>query len=114
MSRRYEVLVTAAALAFGLASTVLAADDRVTSNIVRVAGGDSRTGSKAGKTVIVASDQKDDPKLRTSRRPWPAPTGHRQPRVKDIPENLRLSEFEPEQRWLDKELDRKLEICRGC
>jgi hypothetical protein len=43
---------------------------------------------------------------------WPAPTGHRQPRAADISTGGRS-------RWLefdilDKSLDDKLQICRGC
>jgi hypothetical protein len=46
--------------------------------------------------------------------PWPAPVGHRQPRLSDVPNNVQASEFEPRLHWLDKELDGKLKICRGC
>lgn len=49
-----------------------------------------------------------------SRTPWPAPVGHRQPRVADIPQSSDLSAWEREQQQLDAELDRKLIICRGC
>jgi hypothetical protein len=49
----------------------------------------------------------------TERLPWSAPVGHRQPRAADVPSEP-LSKVELEQRRLDKELDRKLIICRGC
>jgi hypothetical protein len=45
--------------------------------------------------------------------PWQAPIGHRQPRVADIgifrptPSDLELQD-------LDKVIDQKLTICRGC
>ena len=41
-----------------------------------------------------------------------APVGHRQPRAQDVPSNASTNEgreFEAE-----RELDKKLEICRGC
>ena len=69
----------------------------------------------AGKNDMAAAPaQKDDAMAPVTRLPWPAPIGHRQPRASEIPKNPQLSEFEPEQRWLDKDLDRKLKICRGC
>ena len=50
----------------------------------------------------------------TSRLPWLAPVGHRQPRLADVPQSDGLSAWEVEQQRLDVELDRKLIICRGC
>jgi hypothetical protein len=46
--------------------------------------------------------------------PWPAPVGHRQPRAADVPTGLEKSESDEEQGRLDRELARKLQICRGC
>ena len=43
---------------------------------------------------------------------WPAPIGHRQPRVVDIPTSNSASPSQLD--MLDKALDRKLTICRGC
>ena len=60
-----------------------------------------------------ASDQNSSDVL-TSRLPWLAPTGHRQPARADAPQNEVLSAWEREQRVLDAELNRKLMICRGC
>ncbi|WGD50318.1 hypothetical protein QA641_32675 [Bradyrhizobium sp. CB1650] len=50
----------------------------------------------------------------TSRLPWQAPIGHRQPRRADVPPPEVLSTWERQERRLDAELDRKLIICRGC
>jgi hypothetical protein len=47
-----------------------------------------------------------------ARLPLPAPVGHRQPRSNDVPPEDQASV--ERDRWLDKELDRKLHICRGC
>ncbi|MGY3617129.1 hypothetical protein [Bradyrhizobium sp. USDA 10063] len=50
----------------------------------------------------------------TSRRPWLAPVGHRQPRQADVPQSEVVSAWERQQRQFDQELDRRLIICRGC
>ena len=50
----------------------------------------------------------------TSRLPWRAPIGHRQPRRADTQLDDSISEWERQQDRLNKELDRKLIICRGC
>jgi len=52
--------------------------------------------------------------LPTSRLPWLAPVGHRQPRLAEVPQAQAVSAWERQQRQLDQELDRKLIICRGC
>jgi hypothetical protein len=46
--------------------------------------------------------------------PWSAPVGHRQPRAADIPAGLMNKESDAEQERLDRDLARKLQICRGC
>ena len=63
--------------------------------------------------AMAASDQ-NNPAILTSHLPWLAPTGHRQPRRADAPQDEVLSAWEREQQDLDVELDRKLIICRGC
>jgi len=50
----------------------------------------------------------------TSRRPWLAPVGHRQPQLADVPQSATVSAWEQQQQRFDHELDRKLIICRGC
>jgi hypothetical protein len=45
---------------------------------------------------------------------WPAPVGHRQPRRSEVPaEGARKGESD-QQFELDRALDGKLTICRGC
>jgi hypothetical protein len=61
-----------------------------------------------------AAADRNSPAVLTSRLPWLAPTGHRQPTQADVPQADSLSALEREQRRLDAELDRKLIICRGC
>jgi hypothetical protein len=50
----------------------------------------------------------------TSRLPWLAPVGHRQPRQADVPQSETVSAWERQQRQLNQELDRRIIICRGC
>jgi len=46
-------------------------------------------------------------------KPWPAPTGHRQPHAADIaPEPRQQADRNDD--LLDVGIDRKLRICRGC
>jgi hypothetical protein len=45
---------------------------------------------------------------------WPAPVGHFQPRAGDIPTGIPLSPSRAEQESLDRDIDEKLKICRGC
>jgi hypothetical protein len=61
-----------------------------------------------------AASDPNSPAVLTSRLPWLAPTGHRQPTRADVPQNDTLSISEHEQLRLDAELNRKLIICRGC
>jgi hypothetical protein len=44
----------------------------------------------------------------TGVKPWPAPTGHRQPHAADVPPANLSADL------LELEVDRKLRICRGC
>jgi hypothetical protein len=44
----------------------------------------------------------------------PAPVGHRQPRAAEIPANAPKNESDAWPQRLNREIDRKLQICRGC
>jgi hypothetical protein len=47
--------------------------------------------------------------------PWPAPVGHRQPRVDQVPPEKDANTTDAAMKREDAELDRKLKsICRGC
>ena len=43
-------------------------------------------------------------------KPWPAPTGHRQPHASDVPVDARQDADIRD----EADVDRKLGICRGC
>lgn len=70
----------------------------------------SATPDHAGNQAALARSRS---MVLTSRLPWLAPVGHRQPRRDDVPSSS-TSEWERQQQQLDHELDRKLIICRGC
>jgi hypothetical protein len=61
-----------------------------------------------------AASNQNNPAVLTSRLPWLAPTGHRQPTRADVLQDETPSVCEREQQALDVELDRKLVVCRGC
>jgi len=44
----------------------------------------------------------------------PAPVGHRQPKLSDLPAESQNAATNTERSARDRELDRKLQICRGC
>ncbi len=51
----------------------------------------------------------------SSKGPWPAPTGHRQPRLDQVPSEKDTSSSSEAMKREDAALDRKLKsICRGC
>jgi hypothetical protein len=63
-------------------------------------------------SIGAASDRA--PIVLTSRLPWLAPVGHRQPHRADVPQQGAVSAWEHQQQQFDQQLDRKLIICRGC
>jgi hypothetical protein len=43
-----------------------------------------------------------------------APVGHRQPRASDLPANIQKTESDLREERANRELDKKLRICRNC
>jgi hypothetical protein len=70
----------------------------------------SATPDHAGDQAALAGSRS---MVLTSRLPWLAPVGHRQPRRDDVPPSS-TSAWERQQQQLGQELNRKLIICRGC
>ncbi|WFU39160.1 hypothetical protein QA640_32980 [Bradyrhizobium sp. CB82] len=68
----------------------------------------------AGHTKADAPVARNLSAVPTSRLPWLAPVGHRQPQKADAPQSEAVSACEREQQQFDQELDRKLIICKGC
>jgi hypothetical protein len=52
--------------------------------------------------------------VQTACLPWQAPIGHRQPGAAELPANFTLPPLDLELRALDRALDKKPTICRGC
>jgi hypothetical protein len=96
-------LVAAAAFSLSLISPVLYAADG--SKVGALA--DGRLEHDANVAVVAASPNGG---VLTAHLPWLAPVGHRQPRLADVP----IERSSVEQSLQDKEIDRKLTICRGC
>jgi hypothetical protein len=109
-SSRYAAVAVAGFAVLGLLSPVGALGQPEHSAASSTVGiGRSNDGRSS-----VAPDHRNSPAVLTSRLPWFAPTGHRQPQQADVPNNPELSAWEREQRRLDGELDRRLTICRAC
>ena len=81
----------------------------VLSGLLIAAGAAATETQLAGRTVGAAGSSAP-----AASKPWPAPVGHRQPRAADIPPDLRKTASDEWLRRLHRELDRKLQICRGC
>ncbi len=110
-STRYAAVIAGVVL-LGLVSPAMAAaqQDRVstlTDPLARATATDDNS-----HAALVRHNLNDTIAL-TSRLPWLAPVGHRQPRKSDVPQNEAAS-WESQQQQLNEELDRKLVICRGC
>lgn len=109
LNRSIRTAAVALAL-FGLLSTANAAYKH---DAARVSGElpISATADQLGGKETNSAVARNRSMALTSRLPWAAPVGHRQPRRDDVPH---LSAWERQQQQLDHELDRKLIICRGC
>jgi hypothetical protein len=74
----------------------------------------SATADRAGSKEMHSAIARNRSIALTSRLPWLAPVGHRQPHRADVPQPDVVSAWERQQRQFDRELDRRLIICRGC
>ena len=74
----------------------------------------SATADHAGGKETHSAIAKNRSIALTSRLPWLAPVGHRQPHRADVPQSDVVSAWERRQRQFDQQLDRRLIICRGC
>jgi hypothetical protein len=70
-----------------------------------------RTGGSTGADPA-PSTHLPSPEPGFAQGPREAPIGHRQPTAQDVPQNEKSTIEAVDQ--MDKELDRKLDICRGC
>ena len=105
-STGYAAAIAASVVLFALLSptTATAQQDRVSALTELSVGAAAKN---ANSHVAVATPDRNGATALTSHLPWLAPVGHRQPRREDVPR-------ERQQQLLDKEIDRKLIICRDC
>jgi hypothetical protein len=107
---KHSIRIASAALVFGLLSPANASYRHGSVSVFPDLP-ISTTADHAGAKPAVA---KNRPAVLTSRLPWLAPVGHRQPSQADVPQSEAVSAWERQQQQLDRELDRMLKICRGC
>ena len=69
----------------------------------------------AGPAAIAQTGDRTASPSSDKQGPWPAPVGHRQPRVDQVPPEKDLSSPSNPSNREDAALDRKIKsICRGC
>jgi hypothetical protein len=98
-----------AALVLGASSTVLAASD--TNKVSTAADALTGTNHQSSGRRYTGLERAA---MQAARLPWQAPLGHRQPRAMDVPDKVMAFPSELSEQQLDRELDRRLVICRGC
>ncbi|WP_424627321.1 hypothetical protein [Bradyrhizobium sp. SYSU BS000235] len=114
LSRSHRAALVAATLILGSAAPALAADNGARSNIV-LADRHAQGAAENREAASVTHSRNESIARRLSaQKPWPAPVGHRQPRISDIPASAQLSSAELDEQRQDRELNAKLIICRGC
>ena len=80
----------------------------VTTTVLLLVAGTMATAQTGGR--LGAKNPSSDKQM-----PWPAPTGHRQPRVDQVPSEKDLNNPNDAAAREDAMLDRKIKsICRGC
>lgn len=111
----HRAALFAATLILGSAAPAFAADRGNGSNIV-LADAHIERAIERNREVASVTPFRNERAARhlPVQKPWPAPVGHRQPRLSEVPTNVQLSSAELEERRLERELDTKLIICRGC
>ncbi len=69
----------------------------------------------AGPAAIAQSGGRSANPSSQKQMPWPAPVGHRQPHIDEVPQENDLNNPSDAIKREDAALDRKLKsICRGC
>jgi hypothetical protein len=74
----------------------------------------SSSAGMASDTAVIHAAQGGRCAIQTACLPWQAPVGHRQPSAADLPDNFTPVPSDLELEALDKAIDQKLTICRGC
>ena len=103
-------VVAAGLVLFGLVLPTAAAAQQTATAVTDLSVSASAT--DGARHSVAARPDRNGVKPLTSHSPWLAPVGHRQPRRADIPQDETYAARERQQFRLDRELDRKLIICR--
>jgi hypothetical protein len=77
-------------------------------------GGPSAPAAQDGRGNPVPPAVQDNPPPPATEGRGQAPVGHRQPRPGDLPADVRREEGGMVRSPVDRELDQKMQICRGC
>ena len=109
-STRYAATVAAGLVLFGLLSPTTVTAQQRASVVTDLSV--SSTATDGASHALAAKPDRNGATALTSHLPWLAPVGHRQPRRADVPRDEAFSVRKRRQLRVDKELDRKLIICR--
>ena len=109
-STTYDAVVAAGLVLFGLLSPTAVTAQQSASAVTDLSV--SAPATEGARQAVSARPDRNGATPLTSHSPWLAPVGHRQPRRADIPQDETSAARERQQFRLDRELDRKLIICR--
>jgi hypothetical protein len=109
-STRYAAVVAAGLVLFGLLSPTAVTAQRSAGAVTNLSV--SAPATEGARQAVAARPDRNGATPLTSHSPWLAPVGHRQPRMADVPQDEASTARERQQFRLDRELDRKLIICR--
>jgi hypothetical protein len=96
-----------------LLAAVVTAQTTVAS-VALAQGGPSAPAAQDGRGNPVPPAVQDNPPPPATEGRGQAPVGHRQPRPGDLPADVRREEGGMVRSPVDRELDQKMQICRGC
>ena len=109
-STRYASVVAAGLVLFGLLSPTAVTAQQSASSVTDLSV--SAPATDGARHAVAARPDRNGANPLTSHSPWLAPVGHRQPRGADVTNDEASAARERQQYRLDRELDRKLIICR--
>jgi hypothetical protein len=109
-STSYAPVVAAGLVLFGLLSPTAATARQSASAVTDLSV--SAPATDGARHAVAARPDRNGATPLTSHSPWLAPVGHRQPRRADVTQDEVSAARERQQFRLDRELDRKLIICR--
>jgi len=109
-SERYAAVIAVGVVLFGLLSPTAVTAQQSASAVTNSSV--SAPATDGAHQAAAARPDRNGAKSLTSHSPWLAPVGHRQPRRAEVPQDEAFAARERKQFRLDRELDRKLIICR--